>query len=181
MDRVAVFIDNGYFSKVLIKDFGKPRIDYAKFSDSICAGGERFRTYFYDCPPFQSSPPSAEERALKSGFDRFIYNLESLPRFEVRLGRLRKISEPPYFEQKGVDVLLSVDLVRLSFSGKIERAILVTADSDFVPAVNAAKDAGILVAMCYSPTQPRSDELFQKCDERIRITSEIIQNSLLGR
>ncbi|MFP4171264.1 MAG: NYN domain-containing protein [Methanomassiliicoccales archaeon] len=176
MDKAAVFIDNGYFSKVLKQDFDQARISYETFSDIICRGCSRFRTYVYDCPPYQSSSPTEEERERKSRADRFYHTLESLPRFMVRLGRLRKVGRG--FEQKGVDVLLSVDLVKLSSTRQINRAILVTGDSDFVPAIDAAKETGVLVEVCYSPNHHVSRHLLQSCDDRFHITNDMIEKSL---
>ena len=51
MGKVAVFIDGGYFDHVLAFH-GRIRIDYARFYDAICAPDERFRTYYYHCPPW---------------------------------------------------------------------------------------------------------------------------------
>ena len=179
-DKAAVFIDNGYFSKVLIRDFNGPKIDYRKFSDALCERCERFRTYVYDCSPYQSPIPTESERRRKQDADRFHYSLNRLPRFEVRLGRLQRIPSPPYYEQKGVDVLLSIDLVRLSWANKIQKAIMVTADSDFDPAVRSAKEADVIVEVDFSQTQHMSDELYQICDERIPITKDMIGSSILS-
>ncbi|MFQ6052342.1 MAG: NYN domain-containing protein [Candidatus Hydrothermarchaeota archaeon] len=147
MDKAAVFIDGGYFSYVL-KAFGEPKIDFEAFSNKLCenANAERFRTYYYDCMPYQSSPPTEEEKERYSRMDRFIISLKKLPRFEVRLGKLGRITRfgQVEFIQKRVDNLLTVDLVRLSWTGKIHKAILVTGDSDFVPVVEEAKNAGVL-------------------------------------
>lgn len=173
-DKVAVFIDNGYLAKVLKLDFGQPRLNYAAFSDMLCGNSERFRTYVYDCPPYQSPDPTDSEKKRKSDSDRFFNALDRLPRFEIRLGKLRRTNSFPSFEQKGVDVLLSVDLVRLSSSNRIDKAILVTGDSDFVPAVRAAKDEGVIVQLHYSIGQNISNELYQICDDRFVITKDII-------
>jgi len=51
-DRVAVFIDNGYLSKVP----EGTKIDFLKFCDTVCGDKERLRTYFYDCKPYKSEP-----------------------------------------------------------------------------------------------------------------------------
>ena len=179
-DRSAVFIDNGYFAKVLKNEFDQAKLDFLKFSEALCRGSERFRTYFYYCMPHQSQYPTEEESARTSSANKFYSSLKKHPRFEVRLGRLSRISSsPPIFEQKGVDVLMSVDLVRLSWSQTIDRAILVTGDSDFVPAVQAAKDAGIIVELVYSARQHVSEELFHACDERYQITKALIEGVAL--
>ena len=84
---------------------------------------------------------------------RFIHRLQCNPRFEVRLGRLAKTFDAqgrPTFVQKGVDVRLAVDLVRMSSTRQIEYAYLLTGDSDLVPAVQAAKDEGVVVALYYN-------------------------------
>lgn len=74
---------------------------------------------------------------------RFCDSLNRLPRFEVRLGRLARRGPDKHnqyhFEQKMVDVLLSIDLVALSTKGRITDVILVAGDSDFVPAIEVAK------------------------------------------
>ncbi|OGS42846.1 MAG: hypothetical protein A3K67_03540 [Euryarchaeota archaeon RBG_16_62_10] len=176
----AVFIDNGYFSRVLKRAHGEKRVDYEKFSNRLCGDWQRFRTYFYDCPPYQGSIPSETERKRAGDADRFYYSLLRLSRFEIRLGRLLKTNSNPPFVQKGVDVLMSVDLARLSWSNKIDKAILVTGDSDFVPAVRAAKDAGVLVEIFYCPSQPISDELIHACDDRFPITEDLINETRMG-
>ena len=93
-----------------------------------------------------------------------------LPRFEVRLGRLKRTVNDrgeASFEQKGVDVLLSVDLVKLAATNQIDRAVLVTGDSDFVPAIKMAKES-INVSLYYHE-QTVHNELLQVCDDRIKM------------
>ena len=173
MDKAAVFIDGGYLANVLKQLFGEAKIDFGALSNKLCAGVERLRTYFYHCMPYQSSPPTKEESERYAAADRFIYRLKKLPRFEVRLGKLSHHGTE--FVQKRIDVLLSVDLVRMSWGRQIDRAILITGDSDFVPAVQAAKDAGVLVQLYYAPGFVH-DEPLQACDDRFEITKELIDS-----
>ena len=177
MDRYAVFIDGGYARKVL-EQFSNPRISYLKFSQQVAAGQERLRTYYYDCAPYVSSPPTPEEKTRKAGFDRFVSALELQSRFQVRLGRLAKRGEladgTPRFEQKMVDILLAVDLVQLAVGHQIQRAVLLAKDSDFVPAIQIARNAGTVVELYYHiPPRPH-DELMSVCDDRIPIDSALI-------
>jgi uncharacterized LabA/DUF88 family protein len=166
MSRTAIFIDGGCLKKVL-KLFGEPKIEYLEFSERLAGGKERLRTYYYDCMPYRSSPPTVEETRRCAAMQRFLDHLRRLPRFEVRLGRLAK--RPSGFEQKRVDVLFAVDLTRLSASRQIGQAVLVTSDSDFVPAIQAAKNDGVLVQLYYSPKLSYNDELLQACDDRMRL------------
>lgn len=167
----AVFIDGGYIRGILRDYFKEIRIDYLKLSEILCEGYERFRTYYYDCMPFQSSPPTKEERERYSKADRFISALRRLPRFEIRLGKLKKGKSG--FKQKGVDVSLSVDLVRLAWSGTIKKAIIIGGDHDYVPAVKSVKEAHVLVKLVYHPRHV-SSELRDLCDERLKIDEEFI-------
>jgi len=180
MVRAAVFIDGGYFSKVMKVAFKSTKIDLEKFSDILCEGCERLRTYYYDCMPYQSDAPTEEQSRRYAAHDKFIYNLRRLRRFEVRLGKLIYIPSLNEYVQKRVDVLFSVDLVRMSWDHQIGKAILVTGDSDFVPAIQAAKDAGVLTVLCYSKASTVSalDELLYACDERKEITAELINKCL---
>lgn len=179
MGKAGVFIDSGYLAKVLKLVFNETRIDFEAFSDRICGQDERLRTYYYYCMPYQSTPSSHEERERYAKADRFIYNLKKLKRFEIRLGKLIYIPSMNEFIQKRIDVLLSVDLVRMSWDHQIDKALLVTGDSDFVPAIKAAKDAGVLTVLYYSRAHPllgAFDELLYECDEQYEITQELIDS-----
>jgi len=177
MDRYAVFIDGGYARKVF-EHFHSTNICYLKFSDYVASGQERLRTYYYDCAPYVSSPPTEVEKAKKSGFDSFVSALERLARFQVRLGRLAKRVDQngeTRFEQKMVDILLAVDLVQLSVGHQIQRAVILANDSDFVPAIKIARNAGTVVELYYRiPPRPHT-ELMNACDDRILIDSGLIK------
>jgi uncharacterized LabA/DUF88 family protein len=170
-DRAAVFIDGAYLTKILDVDFGKPKIDLAGFSDILCGDYERLRTYYYNCMPFQSNPSTEEERRRFASMDKFVYTLRKLPRFEVKLGRLGCVGGE--FIQKRVDIALAADLVRLSCGRMIQKAVLVTGDSDFLPAIEAAKEAGVLVTLYYSRSSIH-DELLSAVDESAVIDQELI-------
>jgi hypothetical protein len=48
-----------------------------------------------------------------------------------------------------VDVLMSIDIVKKSYSKDIKHIILIAGDSDFVPAIKTAKDQDIIVHLFY--------------------------------
>jgi uncharacterized LabA/DUF88 family protein len=179
MSKAVVLIDGGYLAKVLENVFHRPSFDFEKFSDYLCkkADCQRVRTYYYYCPPYQSNPPTALERKRYSDFSKFTDYLKTIPRLDFRFGRLQKIGSD--FKQKGVDVRLSIDLVKLSCKGSIDKAILITGDSDFAPAVDVAKEEGIVTILYYSKTPPMyvHNELLEACDETYEITKAIINAS----
>jgi len=176
MARYAVFIDGGYVRKVL-NQFDNPKVSYLKFSEVVANSEERLRTYYYDCAPYVSSPPTTEERKRKSSFDKFIAALEKQSRFKVKLGRLarRHLSDGSVkFEQKMVDILLAIDVVQLSIEHQIQRAVLFANDSDFVPAIEIARNAGTVVELYYHvPPRPNND-LMRACDDCIKIDQAFI-------
>jgi hypothetical protein len=73
--------------------------------------------------------------------DSFVSVPRRLPRLQVRLGKLQKIGNQS--KQKHVDI----------FAG----------DSDLVPAIEAARDSGVVVTLYYSPNS-RHEELLQAGD-----------------
>ena len=188
MPRAVVLLDGGYLSALLreegtvvSKNLRTPLpLNHEAFCDHLLKPDEeRVRTYYYTCMPYQSDPPTNDEKERYRRHSQFIYNLKRCNRFEVRLGRLKRVRDD--FEQKRVDVLLSVDLVRMSWGKQIDRAILVTADSDFVPAVQAAKEAGVITKLAYSPDLPVNNELLEAFDERIEITKDLLNQCKLER
>lgn len=49
--------------------------------------------------------------------------------------------------QKGVDIKIGLDIATLSNKHQVEKIILITADSDFIPAVKHARKEGIIVQL----------------------------------
>ncbi|HEX9913885.1 MAG TPA: NYN domain-containing protein [Candidatus Bathyarchaeia archaeon] len=82
--------------------------------------------------------------------------------------------------QKRVDNLLTVDLTRAIWKDNIYKAIIVTGDSDFVPAVEEANRAQILTHVYYLKSKNTTihDELYMVCSERTEITKELLQKAL---
>jgi len=164
-----------------------PKLDFLALSEMLCKerddDDDRLRTYYYYCMPFQGTPPSPEESFRYGRADKFVKTLTKLPRFEVRLGRFQKIQNGPsddaVYVQKGIDVMLAVDLVKMSWSKQIGRAIMLAADSDFIYAVQIAKDAGVSTRLCYSDRHPVSDLMLDVFDERLIITDDLLKHCLL--
>jgi len=182
LGRAVVLIDNGYISAILRDEYSSTRIDYLKLSELICTGYHRLRTYVYDCMPYKSDPPTQIQQALFSGKQRFFDALRKLPAFELRFGKQRPRGHS--FVQKGVDVWLSVDMVRLSAKGQVQKIFLIAGDADYVPAVQTAKNEGVSVKLIHSGNfsvlpngkqLPKfSNELWQICDERQPISQQLI-------
>ena len=181
---VSIYIDGGYLAKVLREEFGGVRIDFAAFSAAIAActhpDAECLRTHYYHCLPYKGSRPTEEESERFSKMQRFLSALERLPCFTVKLGRLarreRRKGGSYRFEQKMVDVLLSLDMVHASLKGKITHVAIVAGDSDFVPAIEMIKNESVSVWLFHGE-RPHND-LWANSDQRIPITQDFINNVL---
>jgi len=134
--KAGVFIDAGYLSHITKDVYNHTRVDFELFSNELCEECERVLTYYYTAMPHQSHPPTEEESTRYSRYRKFMRRINQIDNFEVRLGHLQKVDGE--YQQKGVDTLFTVDLTQLSMSKKIDRAIIVSGDSDFVPAVEVA-------------------------------------------
>lgn len=189
MGMSAVLIDGGYYEKLRLK-LNRPDIDLVKLSDELCQPWERFRTYYFDALPWTATPPSPGEAERKARKQRYLDGIRLLRRFDVKLGRVQKKEVPcsrgePHIEyvQKLVDVLLSVEMVRLAWSGHVKSIVILGGDSDFVPAIQAAKDAGVLVRLVHAHGAGLfvHNEMLMASDERMDIDQDLVDRCLRNR
>ena len=107
---------------------------------------------------------------MKKGF----YNkLKRFPRFEVKYGRLQIIGGE--FKQKGVDVLMSLDIADKCFENQIQHAVIVAGDSDFIPAIRRAKNYGAIVHL-FCNKKKINRELLDEVDEVHELTFSSVQD-----
>ncbi len=168
--RAAIFIDGGFLlslmkKKNLICDYGK-LADYLLKPLRKDVPLDLLRCYFYYCAPWKSNEPTNYEKRLMEEHELFMKQITSLERWAVRLGKLQKRRDgyKEYFEQKRVDVLLSVDMVRHSAAGHIQHVIVVAGDSDFIPAIEATKESGATVTLWYDDDSTIHKELVDMAD-----------------
>ena len=171
------------------------RIDMSKFVDKIREIVESkardqvdiLRTLYYHCLPYQSNPPKPDEKTRFANKRRFFDAIGSLPRFEVRQGRLIlkgfDAKGHPIFQQKKVDLLLGLDFALLSGKKQVSHAAVVSGDGDLVPAFKVAKEEGVLVWLFHGPNKSRIDgsstfahELWIAADERCEIDSTFMKS-----
>ncbi len=151
--RAAIFIDGGYiqnqFKQYRIEPNWEDLADYFLEPLRHKIPLDLLRCYYYYCPPYMSQEPTEDELSRMEAHEEFVEEIENLDRWSMRLGKLQKRwdGKKEFYEQKRVDVLLSVDLVRHAAAGHIQHAVLVAGDSDFVPAVDAAKDHGVTLSL----------------------------------
>lgn len=89
-------------------------------------------------------------------------------------GRLRSRGENGKggFKQKGVDVLLAIDMITKAYQNNYEFSIILAGDDDFVDVIKAVKDTGKRVFGIYFKNH-MSSKLFDILDVRIEIENFI--------
>ena len=156
-ERIALFIDGSNLYHALKSDFGDAKIDFAKFAAKLVGLRDLVRIYYYSAPLDQTREP---QRARDQ--QKFFDQLQKVPYLTLKLGRLEPRSHGTLIE-KGVDIVIAVDLLRFAFNNMYDTAILVSGDSDFVPAVQAAQDLGKHIEMACTHSG-RSNLLHNTCD-----------------
>ena len=129
------------------------------------------RIYFYDAPPLRSTEQKPlgggtthfAETPLARNNQRLHIELRNVPFLALRMGELRfrgwtlnarqlpahdeeatitSESLIPNVHQKGVDMRVGLDIASLTLKRQVEVIVLVTGDSDFVPAMKFARREG---------------------------------------
>jgi len=141
LNYTLVFIDSNFLSK-LSSYFGIGKYliyDIVTFSENIAKKQKLIRKeiYYYTAPPFQSPIPTESEERKRDGYDRFLNKLKA-KNVVIREGRCQRLKIDGIFEykQKGVDILLAMDLMSIPIKfPNIKKIILIASDSDFVPVI----------------------------------------------
>ncbi|MFH1137166.1 MAG: NYN domain-containing protein [Pseudomonadota bacterium] len=153
-----------------------------------------FRIYYYDCPPFDGKAKNPatgvyQDFSTQPEFaarSRFYTLLATRDAFAFRAGNLkcqgfsvRPRAVSAYFQsgraiipedlrpnlrQKGVDIKIGLDISWLSSKKIVDRIILCTDDSDFIPAMKFARREGVQVVIATIKPYLRA-EMKEHCDE----------------
>lgn len=145
---------------------------------------EVLRILYYDCAPYNGTvkrPISRTDHTFE-GSDAWLKQLAAHELFAVRLGILkfrgwkpkaRNAGEPPtdehyspQFQQKGVDLRIGLDIANFSHGRTVERIILVTGDTDLIPAMKLARRCGLQIVGVELPKFRINQELAAHIDIR---------------
>ena len=170
-ERVAVFIDGSNLYRCLKDEFGTSRIDLGRLAHTLVGSRSLVRAYYYNATVHKDY---SEEMHRKQ--QAFFEKLRNLPYFQVRLGRLEPRGN--IVVEKGVDVLLSVDMVRYACENVYDTAVLVSGDSDYAPVVDAVKDKGKHVENAFTQTGS-SRHLRNAADTFTELDSGLISSIML--
>lgn len=184
--RVALLIDGGHL-RALVRKKAQRAYDPAFIEKvthaCILPDEELFRAFYYDCAPYTGTAKLPVSRASHqfTGSSAWLSELASKDLFAVRLGVLKfrgfvlkKPAAPgqpltdgdfkPDFEQKGVDMRIGLDIATISALGTVDRIVLITNDTDCVPAMKLGRKAGLQIVLMVFPGQRAAPELVHHSD-----------------
>jgi hypothetical protein len=180
-----VLIDGGHLRALAQAAKHKYTPDYIEKVALACVQADErlLRVLYYDCARFVGMtklPVSGGDHEFK-GSDQWLRQLAAKDLFAVRRGVLKfrgwkpkkiplataKLTDAdfaPDFEQKGVDMRIGLDMATFSAAKSVDRIILVSGDTDCVPAMKHARKAGLQVVLVGLPNGRDIPELLWHSD-----------------
>jgi uncharacterized LabA/DUF88 family protein len=162
--KVAVLIDGGFLRVTAKKAKKTYDPDFIERFAHECKSADEsvFRVLYYDCALYEGTvklPVSGMDYIFRAS-DAWLHALSHKDLFAVRRGVLKFRGDrpkktpvapatltdadfEPIFEQKGVDMRIGLDIAAYSDNHSVERIILVSADTDCVPALKYGRRAGL--------------------------------------
>lgn len=148
--KTLVLLDSGFLSK-LSNYFGRGKYlkyNIIEFAKNLAIRQNLFceHIFYYTAPPFQSEKPTNEESNRYKRYEKFIKKLSENKIISIKEGRCQrlKINNNFIYKQKGVDTLMTIDLMSCPLKyPEIKKIILTASDSDFVPVVIQLKELNI--------------------------------------
>lgn len=186
MKKVAVFVDweavrKGVFEKSSFKiDYNKVD-NVIKFVEAFIKKDEEeiYRTFVYLCEPYKGEAGGvnySQSATTKAGMS-FIEKLQVKDLIAVRKGTIayrgKDDKGKPIFMQKQVDMLLGLDIAHIAYNRLADRALILSFDTDMVPAMKVARINGLQVIWGYCPDiiidrQDMPSHLLKKHSDLIR-------------
>lgn len=139
-ERVAVYIDGSNFYGYL-KDgaIGFPKgvkFDFKSFVDFLVGNERQCISKRYYTGVFRNSDGSKKSEELVRGQQKFFSKLEN-DGFKIKRGRIMPIGKT--YKEKGTDVKIAIDLIIGAVDDIYDTAILVSSDTDLIPAIQYIK------------------------------------------
>jgi len=142
--KVMFFIDGGYLKKWITDKCKKTMsdFDFGSFGFQVIKqafpGGNPaiiIRAYFYDGLVDPTEPEYTTQKKIHENI--VIQNSN----FEVKTGRLIKDGKGN-FRQKGVDVLMAIDMIDKAYQNQYDVAMVVAGDLDHLETIKTVKNRG---------------------------------------
>jgi uncharacterized LabA/DUF88 family protein len=142
------------------------------------------RVTYYDSQPWAKDKRDREEMRRVSQKRQFHDKLALGRGWRVRLGETMHgtgTDGEDYKRQKGVDTLITIDMIVAAIKRQCDVVILVAGDNDFVPAMEKARDEGLLVVLVFGDGNDMATLTLQKAaDVCVLVRSETMKSFAQG-
>lgn len=146
MPKVIVFIDgNNFYFKLkdlsanLSGDFSLLNFDYKNFCEFLIKPN-KFEGVRYYIGALKRQPGNEKSELMYANQQKLFGKLQQ-QQVRVVVGHLIRHPDKT-FHEKGVDVRLAVEMIRLARQDKLDIAYLISSDTDLVPAVEEVQSFG---------------------------------------
>ena len=140
MNRVFIAIDGSNFYHKL-KNMGLKhllRFDYGNFISWLARKNKIVDCCFY-IGQIREEVGNKKSRRLKRNQDKLLARLKNIG-LKVKTGYILKSAGS--YHEKGVDVQIAVDICMKAVRNEYDRLILVSSDTDLIPAIKEVKNLG---------------------------------------
>lgn len=168
MKKVLVVIDGSNLYYKLKQTGAKSLLffDYLAFIKWLTKTPKFQATYYVG--RIREEPNNPKSKDLKKSQDKLISSLENQG-IQVKTGYILKSGEA--YHEKGVDVQMAVDICMKAVRNEYDKLILVSSDTDLIPAIKEAKSLGKIIEYVGFGTQP-SFALIRFSDHRTLLKLE---------
>ena len=140
--KIAVFIDgSNFYSKLKeLKIRHTSKFDFRGFVQKLTK--ETPQTYIgYYVGQVRKEKENSKSELLYSHQQKLFAHLQAtIPQIKIVRGHIQNYNG--VYKEKGVDVRIALDLYRLAIENQYDKAILISSDSDLVPAVKMVQALG---------------------------------------
>lgn len=139
-ERVAVYIDgSNFYGYLKDKEINFPKGNkfyFKEFVDFLVGDKRELISKRYYTGVFRNLDGSKKSKNLVRGQQKFFTNIQK-DGFIIKRGRIMPLGN--LYKEKGTDVKISVDLIIGAVDNLYDTAILVSSDTDLIPAIRYVK------------------------------------------
>jgi uncharacterized LabA/DUF88 family protein len=175
--KAEIFVDGTNFHLAQRGSGISHQVDINLLARRLSHGYHFVKLRYYTSP--LPHPGSGAYRAQQ----RFFAELSKSSRVELVLGRheprIDHHTGRRYHVEKETDVNLAVDMVVGAFEQRYDVALLVAGDTDYLRAIREVQARGKRLVWCHLPSQRRTDQLAQVCDETVELDEKFLRTCAL--